>query len=41
MIAGSRIKVTGAQNALFAFLPRLAPRALTTRIASVFLARRG
>lgn len=40
MIAGKRIKVPGVQNAVFAFLPRLLPRSLTTWAASIFLARR-
>ena len=40
MIAGKRVKVTGIDNNIFAFLPRIAPRSLTTRLASVFLARR-
>lgn len=36
---GQRIVVTGALNKVFAFLPRLAPRALTTRIAGQIMGK--
>jgi len=32
-MAGRRTRVTGALNKLFAFSPRLTPRALTTLVA--------
>ncbi|MDH5530963.1 MAG: SDR family oxidoreductase [Paracoccaceae bacterium] len=37
MKAGKRIRVTGLLNNMFAFGPRLGPRALTTRITALFL----
>ncbi|MGB7320185.1 MAG: SDR family oxidoreductase [Albidovulum sp.] len=37
MKMGKRIRVTGLLNKLFAFAPRLSPRALTTRITGLFL----
>lgn len=40
-IVGQRVKVTGASNVIFSQLPRILPRALTARIAGMFLERRG
>ncbi|MBK6466770.1 MAG: SDR family oxidoreductase [Rhodobacter sp.] len=40
MKEGRRVAVTGVQNKLFAFLPRIAPKALVLRIAAQFLRRR-
>ena len=37
MLAGRRVVVTGSMNKVFAFLPRLLPRSLVTRVAGVFL----
>ena len=37
MKRGKRVHVTGLPNKLFAFAPRLAPRAFVTRIAALFL----
>ncbi len=40
MKAGKRIMVPGVQNKILAFLPRITPRWLTTRITGALLARR-
>ena len=39
MRIGKRVIVPGLMNKVFAFLPRLLPRALTTRLATLFLER--
>lgn len=40
MKEGRRVAVTGLDNKIFAFLPRIAPRALVLRVAAFFLRRR-
>lgn len=40
MKEGRRVAVTGIDNKIFAFLPRIAPRALVLRVAAFFLRRR-
>ncbi len=40
MLAGRRIQVPGINNKISAFLPRILPRYLTTRITGMLLARR-
>ncbi len=37
---GLRVKVVGAMNKIFAFVPRIAPRRVVTFITGVFLKRR-
>ncbi|NSX55132.1 SDR family NAD(P)-dependent oxidoreductase [Parasulfitobacter algicola] len=39
MRGGKRIVVTGFQNKVFAFLPRISPRSFVTRIAKYFLSK--
>lgn len=41
MMAGRRVRVTGAMNRLFAFAPRITPRALTTFVAGKVMGRWG
>jgi short-subunit dehydrogenase len=36
-MAGKRIRMTGALNMIFSAMPRLVPRAITTRLAALFL----
>jgi short-subunit dehydrogenase len=40
MKRGKRVVVPGVQNKVFAFLPRLAPRAFVAWVAGIFLRRR-
>ena len=40
MTKGRRVKVVGGLNKLFVFFPRLAPRAMVTFMAGIFLKKR-